>query len=149
MIYDRTLTDVKNAIKIREEKIKNLLPLEADEVEILQKGLVTVDTINRIEKKEAELKSLINGIGYYNTNFINKEWNVGDFFKSEDLERIFNNAIILKNAFFTFYNTPKNANARYFFVEFNNLEKILVDIGFMIPIVKLFYNQCGTFNCGE
>ena len=149
MIYDRTLTDVKNAIKIREEKVKKFLPLEEDEIEILQKGLVTIETINRIEEKQSDLKETINSMGYYNTNFINKEWQNSDFFTDDDLERIFNNTLMLKEAFFTFYNTPKNITAKYYFTEFNNLEKILVDISYMINFVKLFYNQCGTFNCGE
>ena len=148
MIYDRTLTDVKNAIKIREEKVKKFLPLEENETEILQKGLVTIETISRIEETQSNLKEAMNHMGYYNTNVINKYWENSDFFKDDDLKRIFKNTLVLKDAFFTFHNTPKNIIAKYYFTEFNNLEKILFDISNMTNAVKSFYKECGTFNCG-
>ena len=150
MIYNRTQTDVDNAISIRANKIQNGLELSADEISIMERGTITINTLNRIEDKQDELKNLINQMGYFNTKTIfNRQWSYDDFFDEVNFNRILGNLRILKNAFFVYSNTPPIPTANYSYQNINDLEKILYDMDIMISDIKSRYRQCGTFECGE
>ena len=149
MIYDRTKKDVQNAIKIRSEKVQKFIALNDEEVAILEKGFITINTINRIENKQSELKTLLNNIGYYNTDIYNKTWSESDIFTENDLIRIVNNVISLRKAFFVYFNSPPNPIAKYHYTEINSIEKILYDLETMEKYVKENFKECNTFYCGE
>ena len=148
MIYDRKIQDVERAKQIRLEKVQNFLPLTDEEKNILAKGFVGTDTLNRIEFKQISLKNTLNSMGYYNCEMTHGAWLDVDYFRSSHLKRIFENARILKDAFFSYETTPENLDAKYYLEEFNKLEKTLVDIEDMIADVTSRYKMCGTFNCG-
>lgn len=150
MITDRTQTDVDNALKIRNERVKTFQTLSDDDVNILERGTLTINTLNRIEEKQAELKNLINELGYWNTNINTKtDLTYTDIFTEADFQRIVDNENILREAFFTYKNTPKTPNISFHYEDINSLEKILVDLDVMINDVKSRYRRCGTFRCGE
>lgn len=150
MITDRTQTDVDEAQRIREEKVKKFLELTESEISILERGMLTKNTLNRIEQKQAELKNIINGLGYRNTNITNKtDWNDTDIFTEADFQRIINNENVLKNAFFIYSDTPKTPNISFNYEDINSLEKILVDLAVMVNDVKSNYRECGNFECSE
>ncbi len=149
MIYDRTQADVDAAIVLRETKIKVFQSLTASEIETLERGTLTINTLNRIETKQKELQELLNGIGYWDINIINKEWNETQVFDETEFNRIVNNVNVLRSAFFAYADTPTQPKAVYHFDSINSLEKILYDLGEMIDDVKEFYNECGNFQCGE
>ena len=67
MIYNRTENDIETARNLIETKVKNFEELTEDEVAKIERGTFTVNTLNRIEQKQAELKTLFNDIGYWNT----------------------------------------------------------------------------------
>ena len=148
MIYDRTLQDVENAKQIRLDKIQNFLALTDDDIAVLERGFVTINTLNRIEDKQNELKSLLSDAGYYPATFENKTWTNTDYFTSGDLKRICENTRKLRDAFFVYNTTPENPMPKYYFEEFNKLEKILVDLFNMLDDMVSRYKRCGTFNCG-
>ena len=74
MIFDRTQNDVDTAIRLRNEKAKTFQELTESEIAILEKGTMTINTLNRIENKQEELKNLFNEMGYWNTPMTNKVW---------------------------------------------------------------------------
>ena len=90
MIFNRTAADVEEAKKIRENKVKTGQPLTEREIEVLERGMFTLSSINRIQDKQFELKNLINEIGYYSTPIIIKNFEETDFFTKEDFEQIIN-----------------------------------------------------------
>lgn len=150
MITDRTQEDVDNALKIREEKVKTFQTLSEEEVNTLERGMLTVNTLNRIEEKQNELKNLINGLGYWNTHAENKtDWKIDDIFTEADFQRIIDNENILRSAFFTHKNAPNTPNMSFHYEDINSLEAILVDLNVMINDVKSRYRRCGTFRCGQ
>lgn len=149
MIYDRTAADVELAKSIRSNKVQNSISLTDEDVTALERGTLTINTLNRIEEKQAELKTLINNEGYYNINISNKFWSYNDIFAAEDLKRIINNDNILKNAFFVYLSTPQTPNAKYDYEVLNAIEEILYDLDVMINDVKSNYKECGAFECGE
>jgi hypothetical protein len=148
MIYDRTLTDVNNSKRIISEKVQKFIELTEEELEVLERGTITVNTLNRIENKQAEIKSLLNDMGYFNTPVTNKTWKYSDIFSQNDLERLVNNNLSLKDAFYVLADSPTDAIAKYHYKEINSIEKILFDISQNISYTKDKYRRCGNFNCG-
>ena len=148
MIFDRKRSHVYDSIRIRDQKIKKFLPLTDEDIYILERGAVTVETINRIEEKQSELKSILNRMGYWNTPTENKLWNESMIFFAEDHERLVKNAVHLINAFYTFDDTPKTLIAEYTYSAWNDLEKILYDLGRMANVTRSNYRECGIAECG-
>lgn len=148
MIFDRKRSHVYDSIRIRDQKIKKFLPLTDEDIYILERGTVTVETINRIEEKQSELKSILNGMGYWNTPTENKTWNESMIFFAEDHERLVKNTLHLLNAFYIFDDTPKTLIAEYTYSAWNDLEKLLYDLGRMADVTQSNYRECGVAECG-
>lgn len=148
MIFDRTLSDVTQAVEIREKKVKGGQELTESDIEILSRGFLTVETLNRISQKQSEIKEILNTMGYYNTPVVVKTWGLGDYFLKSDLENIVKNNEILRKAYYVFATTPKEAVARAHFEELNKIEKTLFDLGEMADDMMSRFRLCGTFNCG-
>lgn len=149
MIFDRTQSDVDSAISLRNTKVKNFETLTAIEIETLEKGTITYNTLNRIENKQEELKNLFNDIGYWNTSILNKVWGENDIFNVDEFQRILDNTNVLRKAFFVYKGTPNTPTVSYHYNDINALEKILYDLDVMISNVKADYRYCGEFECGE
>lgn len=149
MIFDRTQSDVDNAVKIRAEKVQTFQSLTEADIAYLERGMITINTLNRIENKQDELKGLINGIGYWDTPIVNKSWSADDIFDVVEFGRVLENTEILRKAFFTYRDTPDTPPISYHYGGINSLEKILYDLDMMINDVKSAYRECGTFECGE
>ena len=152
MIFDRTQNDVDTAIRLRAEKVQTFQELTESEIATLEKGTLTINTLNRIESKQEELKNLFNDMGYWNTPITNKQWTENDIFDNngeKDFQRILDNTNILRNAFFVYKGTPNTPPVSYHYNDINALEKILYDLDVMINDVKSRYKRCGTFRCGE
>ena len=149
MIFDRTQNDVDTAIRLRKEKVQNFQELTENEIAILEKGMLTINTLNRIEEKLEDLKGILNDMGYWNTPITNKVWGENDIFNVDEFQRILDNTNILRQAFFVYKNTPNTPPISYYWDDINALEKILYDLDVMISNVKADYRYCGEFECGE
>ena len=149
MIFDRTQNDVDTAIRLRKEKVRNFQELTENEIAILEKGMLTINTLNRIEEKQEDLKGILNDMGYWNTPITNKVWGENDIFNVVDFQRILDNTNVLRQAFFVYKDTPNTPPISYYWDDINALEKILYDLDVMINDVKSNYRECGSFECGE
>lgn len=149
MIFDRTQNDVDTAILLRDTKVKNFETLTESEIATLEKGTLTINTLNRIEAKQEELKNLFNDMGYWNTPITNKTWGENDIFNSNEFQRIIDNTNVLRQSFFVYKATPNTPPISYHWNDINALEKILNDLDVMINDVKSNYRECGTFESGE
>ena len=149
MIFDRTQNDVDTAILLRETKVKNFETLTETEIATLEKGTLTINTLNRIEAKQEELKNLFNDMGYWNTPTTNKTWSENDIFYIDDFQRIIDNTNVLRQAFFVYKDTPNTPPISYHYNDINALEKILFDLDVMINDVKSNNRECGAFESGE
>ena len=157
MIFDRTQNDVDTARVLRNEKVKfdpitmqpiNLDELTPTELATLNKGTFNYTDLNRIEDKQAELKGLLNAMGYWNTDIINKTWAYTEIFYQEEFQRILDNVQILRDAFFVYSTTPGTPILKYHFETINSIEKILEDLDTMEDDIKALYRECGNFECG-
>lgn len=149
MIFDRTQNDVDTAISIRDGKVKTFQALTESDIKSLERGMMTINTLNRIEAKQEELKNLLNGMGYWNTPTTNKVWTENDIFDADEFQRIIDNTNVLRDAFFGYADTPSTPSISYHYKHINALEKILYDLEKMVEDVQDLYRQCGTFQCGE
>ena len=150
MIFDRTMHDVEEAIRLRKEKVQANQELTQDEIDILERGTLTINTLNRIEEKQEELKNLFEQDFYFVDKIQNKKWTYEDYFKQSDFDRILFNIEMLRKAFFVYTSTPDipGGNFRQYHI-INDAEKILNDLDVMISDVKSHYRECGMFTCGE
>ena len=149
MIFDRTQNDVDTAILLRNTKVKKFETLTESDIETLERGTLTINTLNRIETKQEELKNLFNDMGYWNTPITNKTWGENDIFNVNEFQRILDNTNALRRAFFVYKDTPNTPPISYYWDDINSLEKILNDLDIMINDVKSNYRECGTFESGE
>lgn len=148
MIYDRTREDVIDAKEIYLNKVTKGKTLTEEDIQTLERGMITVNTINRIEDKQAELKDKLDDMGYLNTPIVNKSWSKEDIFIETDLERLCDNNKALHDAFYALKNSPLDAVPEYYYTEINALEKILLDISDNIEYTIENYRYCGNFVCG-
>lgn len=148
MIYDRTQTDVDNAISIRENKVQKFIEPTTAEKVTLERGLLTINTLNRIENKQKSLKGLFNKAGYY-PNVTSKTWVTGGIFRKEDFQRIIDNEKSLVNSFYVFDDTPNVPEVSSSYKDLNSIEKILYDLDLMYTKLQINWLKCGTIQCGE
>lgn len=149
MITNRTQYDVDTAILIRNTKVKKFETLTESDINYLERGTITINTLNRIEAKQDELKNLFNDMGYWNTSTINKTWGENAIFNVDEFQRIIDNTNVLREAFFVYKATPNTPPVSYHYNDINAFEKILYDLDVMINDVKSHYIECGNFECGE
>ena len=149
MIYDRVAADVTQASALRKNKVAQGIPLTEAEEAVMERGCFTINTANRIESKQTELRQAFNEMGYFNCQISNRNWNLGDIFFEDDLKRISENVAILRKAFFAYQDTPANPRAEYHYREINLMERVLYDLEKMVDVVEEGYRECGAFNCGE
>lgn len=150
LIYNRTEADVENAKRIRAEKVQQGVDLTASDVEILERGTLTINTLNRIEEKQEELKNLFEEDFYFVDKIECKKWTMSDYFKQSDFDRILTNLEMLVKAYLVYTSTPAIPDGNYRKYEtINDAEKILFDLDLMINDVKSHYRECGTIECGE
>lgn len=145
MITDRTQQDVAEAIKLR----KRGMPFTDAERNTLERGMATINTINRIELKQAELKRRLDKMAYSVADVTTKVWSVGDIFKAADFDRLISNDRSLRDAFYVSAASPADILPRYTIDSFNALEKWLADIEDIASYIDDNCMECDTFWCGE
>ena len=149
MIFDRKKSDVDNSKTLILNKVQKNISLSDEEINTLEKGTLTINTLNRIENKQSELFSLLSSIGYYAPQIVTKTWTYDDLFTSDEFERIVKNTETLRNASLIYKDTPITPIADYYFENLNAIEKILYYIENMTNEIKSLFLECGTFECGE
>lgn len=148
MIFNRTQADVEKAISIRNDKVKRFAKLSNDDIEALERGFITINTINRVEEKQAELYGFFIGSGYYCPKISNRIWQDGEIFKIEDLERLIANNEILRKAFFDLMETPFQPKINYHLETANAIEKILYNLSENYQYMVSNFKRCGAYRCG-
>lgn len=148
MIYNRTAEDVKIAKQIRDTVVKSFQQPNDEQLEQLEKGFLTINTLNRIEEKQEDLKSKLESIGYFNVSVDTRRWFEGDIFFDSDIERLKRNNVVLKNASPSVSYFPDQPSSVLDYESLNKMEKLLNDIEEIFEKISQNYLQCGTFECG-
>lgn len=150
MIFDRTQNDVDAALDLRNTKVKAFAELTVSEILTLERGMLTINTLNRIENKQQEIKNLFSNIAI-SVDIQNKDkaWDSTEIFDKADFERILNNLNILIKNFCVYSNTPDVPNVSYHFEDINSIEKILFDLEELYNKTLQSFRYCGTLYCGQ
>ena len=149
MIVDRTKSDIDAALLAR-AKLQNGEELSESDFVALERGTLTIETINRIELKIKEIVLVINSMWYWNTGTIQEKiWSYSDYFKQEDFDKILENIAKIKNAFLQKNSTPKvfGRNYRDYNV-INDVETLLADSEYIVGDIQENYVFCGEVECG-
>lgn len=147
MIFDRTQNDVDTAILLRDTKVKNFETLTESEIATLEKGTLTINTLNRIENKQQAIKVLFDNIAI-NVDIQNKVWDGTEIFDKANFERILKNLNILVENFCVYKNTPSVPSISYHFEDINSIEKILFDLEELYNKALKSFIYCGISYCG-
>lgn len=145
MITDRTYGDVTAAKALRARG----LPFTVAEIAQLERGTVTVNTLNRIESAIASLPALWAVSGYKCPEVTTKTWTNAGYFRKSDFETLISNAMTARAALMTYSTTPTEVLPLYHFAEWNKLEQIIGDLVEIGTYIKDNALECGTFECGE
>ncbi len=148
MIFDRTQNDVDTAISLRDKKVKAFENLTDEEINILERGTITINTLNRIENKQKEIGELFSRLSI-NVNIKNKTWQTSQIFDEAEFQRILDNLNVLTSSFCVYSNTPKTPKISYHYKDINAIEKILVDLEELYNKTLKSFKYCGIVYCGK
>ena len=123
MIFDRTQEHVERAKVLISEKVKQGQILTEDDISVLERGTLTINTINRIEAKSKELYEKLNEAAYYSSGIDTKEYTYNDIFIESDFQKMLDNLDVLIKSYYTNTDTPNIPTAKYHFKNFNAIEK--------------------------
>lgn len=147
MIFDRTQEDVNAAISLRNQKVKEFEILTSEEINILERGTITINTLNRIENKQIEIAELFSQLSI-NVDIENKNWEPTQIFNQSEFQRILDNLNVLVKSFYVYSNTPNVPEISYHFEDINAIEKILVDLEELYNKALKSFVYCGITYCG-
>ena len=147
MIFDRTQNDVDTAILLRDTKVKKFEMLTESEIATLEKGTLTINTLNRIENKQIEIAELFSNLSI-NVDIENKNWEETQIFNRVEFQRILDNLNVLVKSFCVYRNTPNVPRFSYHFEDINSIEKILFDLEELYNKALKSFIYCGISYCG-
>lgn len=147
MIFDRTQEDVNAAVSLIEQKVKKFESLTNEEIGILERGTITINTLNRIENKQKELVELFSQLSI-NVDIKNKNWEENQIFNQTEFQRILDNLNVLVKSFCVYSNTPNIPKISYRFEDINSIEKILFDLEELYNKALKSFLYCGITYCG-
>ena len=147
MIFDRTQNDVDTAIILRNTKVKSFADLTNEEIIMLERGTITINTLNRIENKQIEIVELFSNLSI-NVDIQNKNWEEAQIFNRAEFQRILDNLNVLVKSFYVYSNTPNIPKISYHFEDINAIEKILFDLEELYNKALKSFVYCGTTYCG-
>jgi hypothetical protein len=147
VIFDRTQNDVDTAIVLRNTKVKSFADLTNEEVVMLERGTITINTLNRIENKQQDIVELFSNLSI-NVNIKNKNWEEAQIFNRAEFQRILDNLNVLVKSFCVYSNTPNIPKISYHFEDINAIEKILFDLEELYNKALKSFVYCGTTYCG-
>lgn len=131
LIYDRTITDVRNNTN---------------------KGNYNASDLNRIESWCKYLSEVLNDNGYYTNIETYTDWEIGlgKENMTSHINRIKTNLETLKEKFYTLKSTPTTDTSKTSinYIDANDMEKILFDIDYLIVKLQENFKYSNTFYSG-
>lgn len=125
LIFDRTQSDITN---------------DTD------KAYIDYKDLNRVEEAVKYLSELLNKYSYKNKVNAKIDWEMSEFRKVEDVERIKSNYEVLKSAFAYKFEVPEFKWESI--KEANDIERILYEINKLIEKMEAVFRYSNTFNSG-
>lgn len=118
---------------------------QSDIINDTNKAYIDYKDLNRVEEAVKYLSDILNGYNYSNSVDI-KTWNIDEFRKQKECERIKENYRVLKEAFYYKFNIPDFEWETI--EEANDIEKILFDLKKYIEKMVAVFRYSNTFYSG-
>lgn len=148
-VFDRTRENVLNAKKIKQDKFLKGVPLTDEEIQIMSKGALGLNDINRIQNNFNTIQGKMNRFGYFSqTSGGFGQFSQNGIFYDTYFKEWFTRIQALKKAFFPYSDTPSQPTARLYYEEINKLEKTLFDLNKRLVEMEGFFEECGNLECG-
>ena len=117
------------------------------------KGNYNIEDLNRIGEWQNYIAELLNEYGYYvqvspKTDFVKSDLQN----MTSHIRHIKNDLQALKDAYYVMQSTPdvpSTSRLAVNYIEANNMEKILMDLDFLVHNMEEAFIYCGTIYCGE
>jgi hypothetical protein len=140
-IFDRTIADVNEAIRILKEWKRTG---ETNTYDL--KGCFNVSDMNRIEGNIRYLSDTLSDL-YYFSEVETKTWNISGLPNVDDINRLIENtrAIILSIC----DDAPELPTTLLSYTDVNCLEQNLYKLKTMLDGMTASFLECDTFECGE
>ena len=161
LIYDRTESDETASAAIRKsyQTLGNWSGLTDAERTQLERGMLTYNTLNRVESAVKTLAAALTSAGYpvevtpvlKGSKSEDREWQEGDVLYRPQWTTHLDNVQKLRDAYYTLVETgqlPKPED-KLGYVGANTIEKVLADLDLLIDCMKASYRRCGTFRAGN
>ena len=148
MIFNRTEKDVSEAKRIIQQKVQKFIALNEKEIETLEKGCVTISTLNRIENAQRVLKDALVALGN-SIEVETKYWFETDIFTDNDFGRLLINLDKLKSVLPPNKETPKTPSVSFDYLTMNNIEKTIYDLQTLEENTRKSFFYSGELFCGE
>lgn len=138
LIFDRNNTDVINAKNNPNNQHSN-------------RGNYNISDLLRIEKWTIFLSELLKSYGYYVETNTRTDYNLDYIPTQEELDRIKNNVINIKKAYYSLQTTPTITTGKKTinYVDANNIEKVLFDIDYLIKSMEQNFIKSGVARSGQ
>lgn len=127
LIYDRTETDLLNKT---------------------EKAYYNFNDLNRIESWCEYLANVLSNYNYFVSFEVKTDWIYTDFPTEVEMERIRENVLSLKKAYYSFTNIPENLD--YMTIQkANDIERILLEIDKILICMEKNFIYAGVATCGS
>lgn len=146
-VFDRSETDVANARRIKLTRAKEYLVYS--EMRALERGTLSLGTLNRIEANQRDIAKILQDMGYYNNDLGTRQWATGMWFTVADFDRIIENNEKLKASFIPNLIYTTKPRAQFHYSDINKIEETLHRIYSYTEDVKSNYCECGNAFAGE
>lgn len=151
-ITDRTAADVFRWKELRDKGWPNMTSTEQSEWMGEMKGRYSYTDMNRVETAVKSLSEKMLTLGYLTTAPTTKtDWNRWSVPTLSDMQRYLGNIATLRGAIDVYSDTPESpgVNQRMNYTVANNIEKILLDIGYILTAIPQGWFYAGDLYSGE
>lgn len=152
MITDRTISDVNRWRELHDKGWAAMTAAERTEWQGEMKGRYSYTDMNRVESAVQDVSERLYAEGYLATPLTTKtNWNLWSVPTLADMTRYLGNIAAIRNAVTVYPTTPKapSVNQGFDFNVANDIEKILVDVGYILDTLPNSRYYAGELYAGE
>lgn len=115
------------------------------------KGNYNISDLNRIGEWQQYIMDLLNENGYYVKVTPKTNWNKYDLPRQSDIDKIKDDTMALKDAYYTYATTPTLVTGVNYvtYVDANDIEKIFYDIEYLVNSMKSYFVYSGVAVSGQ
>ena len=151
MITDRSQEDVDRLLYLLSRyRAGEITDEERQEFAGNAKGAYNISDINRVGRALNYVNDMLTDIGYDLTIDSRHDWEMDEYFQTQDFQKYLRDVKKIRSAIAVFLETPETPEMEGFdYSGANAIEKILVDVDFLISQIAKNWFYSGEIYAGE